>query len=48
MQKKKYQKEKIKAAPARRQAQVLFPAKGQKLASLKQSALFNAVNKTCA
>ena len=27
---------------------VSFPAKGQKLASLKQSALFNAVNKTCA
>jgi hypothetical protein len=27
---------------------VSFPAKGQKLASLKQSALLNAVNKTCA
>jgi hypothetical protein len=47
MQKKKYQKEKNQgcACPA---TPVSFPAKGQKLASLKQSALFNAVNKTCA
>jgi len=48
MQKKKYQKEKIKAASARRQAKVSFPAKGQKLATLKQSALLDAVNKTFA
>ena len=48
IQKKKYQKEKIKAASARRQAEVSSPAKGQKLASLKQSALLNAGNETSA
>ena len=46
IQKKKYQKEKIKAASARLLRS--HPAKGQKLASLKQSALLNAGNETSA
>ena len=48
IQKKKYQKEKIKAASARLLRSQPRRQKGQKLASLKQSALFDAGNKTYA
>ena len=46
IQKKKYQKEKIKAASARLLR--FHPRLKQKLASLKQSALLNAGNETSA
>ena len=48
IQKKKYQKEKIKAASARLLRSHPRRQEGQKLASLKQSALLDAGNKTYA